>query len=111
MSQGDDIPWPDHTLAVNTCACTSKAWLVAKAARIWFGSQVRQLNSFKACLSGEVGANPTLTRNRKSALALKSDYLNRLVNKDKHPPRFAGRSHKESIISTFIATTPVRLLF
>jgi hypothetical protein len=67
MSRGDDIPCADHTLAVNTCTCASKAWLVAKGAGLWFGSQVRQFNSFKACLSGEVGANPTLTRNRKSA--------------------------------------------
>jgi hypothetical protein len=77
MSRGDDIPCADHTLAVNTYTCSSKAWLVAKSAALWFGSQVGQFNSFKACLSGEVGANPTLTRNRKSATALKSDYLDR----------------------------------
>ena len=79
MSRGDDIPCADHTLAVNTRSRTSeaseaseaskafKAWLVALRPVIWFGSLVRQFNSFTACLSGEVGENPTLTRNRKSA--------------------------------------------
>jgi hypothetical protein len=33
---------------------------------VWFAGK-KQLNSFKAFLSGEVGENPTLTRNRKSA--------------------------------------------
>jgi len=73
MSRGDDIPCADHTLAVNTRSRASeaskafKAWLVALRPVIWFGSLVRQFNSFTACLSGEVGENPTLTRNRKSA--------------------------------------------
>jgi hypothetical protein len=54
--------------------------LVAFGLGIWFGSLVGQSSKKKrntACLSGEVGENPTLTRNRKGASALKSDYLNR----------------------------------